>query len=84
MVLASEGAEKNLKKMLATKEFQDQAENLYIMRKAGAGSSILVFYGDYPTMVDARKATKSLPDFLLKHNPYAISIRGAIEKAIGG
>ncbi len=84
MVLASEGAEGNLKKMLATKQYQGLAENLYILRSAASTPSIIVFYGEYETMVDARKARKALPEFLLKHDPYAISIRGAINKALGG
>jgi type II secretory pathway predicted ATPase ExeA len=84
MVLASVGAENNLKKMLAKKEYQDLADKLYILRRAASSPTILVFFGEYPTMVDARNARKDLPEFLLKHNPYAISIRGAIEKAIGG
>jgi len=84
MVLASEDAENNLKRMLARKEYQDLANKLYILRKGASNTSILVFFGDYPTMVDARNARKQLPQFLLKHSPYAISIRGAIEKAIGG
>ncbi len=84
MVLASEGAENNLKKMLAKKEYQDQAAKLFILRKATSTPSILVFYGEYATMVEARSASKALPEFLLKHNPYAISIRGAIKKAISG
>ncbi len=83
MVLASDGAEKNLKRMLAQKEYQEVADKLFILRKVTSTPSIVVFFGEYATMVDARKARNALPEFLLKHNPYAISIRGAIEKAIG-
>lgn len=83
MVLASESAENNLKKMLAQKEYQDVADRLFFLRKAASIPTVLVFYGEYSTMVDARNARKALPEFLLKHNPYAISIRGAVEKAGG-
>ncbi len=84
MVLASDGAEDHLKKILAEKQYQDLADNLFILRKAASNSNILVFYGEYNTMTEARKARNNLPQFLLKHDPYAISIRGAVEKAIGG
>jgi type II secretory pathway predicted ATPase ExeA len=84
MVLASEGAENNLKKMLAQKEYQDVANKLFFLRKAAATPTVLVFYGEYSTMIDARNARNTLPEFLLKHNPYAISVRGAVEKANGG
>jgi type II secretory pathway predicted ATPase ExeA/septal ring-binding cell division protein DamX len=84
MVLASDGAEDHLKRILAEKEYQDLADNLFILRKAASNSNILVFYGEYNTMAEARKARNNLPQFLLKHDPYAISIRGAVEKAIGG
>jgi type II secretory pathway predicted ATPase ExeA/septal ring-binding cell division protein DamX len=81
MVLASESAENNIKKMLAEKEYQDVANQFFILRRAGAIPTVLVFYGEYSTMVEARNARNNLPDFLLKHNPYAISIRGAVNKA---
>ena len=83
MSLASEGAENNLKKMLAQKEYQEVADRFYFLRKVATTPTVLVFYGEYSTMVDARNARNALPEFLLKHNPYAISIRGAVEKAGG-
>jgi septal ring-binding cell division protein DamX len=43
----------------------------------------LVFYGEYPTLDDARKAKDALPAFLLRNNPYAISVKGAVKKANG-
>jgi septal ring-binding cell division protein DamX len=83
MSLASEGAENNIKKMLTQKEYQDVADRFFFLRKVAATPTVLVFYGEYSTMVDARNARNALPEFLLKHNPYAISIRGAVEKAGG-
>lgn len=84
MVLASEGAEKNLERMLVRKEYRDLADKLFILRKGTTSPSILVFYGEYATMTEARNALDALPKFLLKHKPYAISIKGAVKKVIGG
>jgi type II secretory pathway predicted ATPase ExeA len=83
MVLTSEGAENNLKKMLAQKEYQEVADRLFILRRVASVPSVLVFYGEYSNIVDARNARNTLPAFLLKRNPYAISVRGAVEKANG-
>ena len=84
MILGSEGAEKNVKKMLAQKRYQELMDRLFILRRAASPPVVLVFYGEYPTMNDARNALKALPAFLLKNNPYAISVRGAVKKANGG
>jgi type II secretory pathway predicted ATPase ExeA/septal ring-binding cell division protein DamX len=84
MVLGSEGADKNFKKMLAQKQYQDVADRLFILRRASSPPVVLVFYGEYSTMDDAKNARKTLPEFLLKKNPYAISVKGAVKKANGG
>jgi len=81
MVLTSEKAEENLKKMLISEEYQSVAEQLYILRRVGALSTVMVFYGEYPTLAAARNARNNLPVFLRKHHPYAISVHGAVEKA---
>ena len=83
MVLSAEGAEKKIKKMLAQKKYQELADRFFILRRAASPPVVLVFYGEYPTMKDARNAQKSLPSFLLKTNPYAISVRDAVKKANG-
>ena len=84
MVLGAEGAVIKLKKMLAQNQYQEVANRLYILRRAASPPIVLVFYGEYPTMNEAREAKKALPAFLLKNNPYAISVRGAVKKANGG
>jgi len=83
MVLGSEGADKSLKKMLSQKNYQEVADRLFILRRASSPPVVLVFYGEYPTLNDARNAQKTLPEFLLKKNPYAISVKGAVKKANG-
>lgn len=81
MVLTAEQAEDNLKDMLRSKDYRDIADQLYILRSVGNITTIMVFYGEYPTLASARSARNSLPIYLRKHNPYAIAVQGAVEKA---
>ncbi|MCK5516634.1 MAG: hypothetical protein KAI39_07150, partial [Desulfobulbaceae bacterium] len=80
MALTSKNAEGNLKQMLAQEKYRQQASNFYIFKKNKTPAGILVFYGEYPTIAEARRMTKSIPAFLQKHKPYAISIKGAVVK----
>lgn len=80
MVLTSKTSEENLKKMLSTDEYRQEAGNFFVFKKRSAPDVIFVFYGEYPTMSFARLAKNSLPQFLQKHKPYAISIKGAMAK----
>ncbi len=81
MVLTSDNAEENLRKMLLEDGYKDIADDIYILKKSGAETPLLVFYGEYPTMSEARNARNTLPQILRKHHPYPISIAGAVEKA---
>ncbi len=80
MVLTAKNAELNLKKMLAQPNYRQEAGNFYIFKKNGLPEVVLVFYGEYPTMELARIAQNNLPPFLRDHQPYAISVKGAIAK----
>jgi len=80
MVLAAKNAELNLKKMLAQPNYRQEAGNFFIFKKNGSTEVVLVFYGEYPTIELAHLAQNSLPQFLRDHQPYAISIKGAIAK----
>lgn len=80
MLLASTSAEENLKKMLAQDNYRQEAGNFYIFKKTATPGNIFVFYGEYPTMERARLVKNSLPVFLLKDKPYALSIKGAMAK----
>jgi len=80
MVLTSKSSEQNLKQMLSTEEYRREAGNFFVFRKRSVPDVIFVFYGEYPTMSFARLAKDSLPQFLLKHQPYAISVKGAMAK----
>ncbi len=80
MVLTAKNAELNLKKMLAQPNYRQEAGNFFIFKKGGSLEVVLVFYGEYPTLDLARLAQNSLPPFLRDHQPYAISVKGAIAK----
>lgn len=83
MVLTAKNAELNLKKMLAQTNYRQEAGNFFIFKKGGSPENMLVFYGEYPTLETARLAQNSLPQFLREHQPYAISVKGAIAKVSG-
>ena len=80
MALTARDAEKNFKQMLAQDDYRRVAHNFFIFRKKSRPRTLLVFYGEYPTMAQARSKRKSIPRFLQKHKPYAISIKGAVAK----
>lgn len=80
MVLTSETAEGNLKKMLHQDRYRQEAGNFYIFKKLSTSDTLFVFYGEYDTIAKARLAQNSLPQFLRKHKPYAISVKGAMAK----
>ncbi len=80
MVLTAKNAELNLKKMLAQPNYRQEAGNFFIFRKNGSPEVVLVFYGEYSTIDQARLAQNSLPQFLREHQPYAVSVRGALAK----
>ncbi len=80
MVLTAEDAEMNFKRMLSQDDYRKQAKHFYIFKKNGAPEIIFVFYGEYNTIAEARKARNTITPFLRVHKPYAISIKGAIAK----
>lgn len=80
MALASTTAKENLKKMLAQENYRQEAGNFYIFEKSATTKNIYVFYGEYRNVETARLVQKSLPKFLRDHQPYALSIAGAIAK----
>jgi septal ring-binding cell division protein DamX len=80
MSLTSKNAEHNLKLMLAQKNYRSQASNFFIFKKNSHPAAIFVYYGEYPTITEARRALKSIPSFLRMHKPYAISVKGAVAK----
>lgn len=80
MALASTNAKENLKRMLAQENYRQEAGNFYIFEDSATTKNIFVFYGEYRNVETARLVQKSLPKFLRDHQPYALSIKGAIAK----
>jgi type II secretory pathway predicted ATPase ExeA/septal ring-binding cell division protein DamX len=80
MVLTDKNAEDNLKKMLAQPQYRKEAGNFFIYKRTGRSDIIFVFYGEYPNVAAARLAQDNLPVFLRVHQPYAISVKGALAK----
>jgi type II secretory pathway predicted ATPase ExeA/septal ring-binding cell division protein DamX len=80
MVLTSRDAERNILTMLAQAEYRQEANNLFIFKNASRPENLLVFYGEYPSMADARQARGALPAFLREHKPYPVAIKGALAK----
>jgi type II secretory pathway predicted ATPase ExeA/septal ring-binding cell division protein DamX len=80
MVLTSRDAERNILKMLAQAEYRQEVNNLFIFKNASRPENLLVFYGEYPTMAEARQARGALPAFLREYKPYPVAIKGALAK----
>ncbi len=80
MMLASEQAGPNLKKMFVQDDYFAIKDNLYILTKKTSPPTLFVFYGTYDSMEQARQARNNMPLFLRKHHPYALSINDAMKK----
>ena len=84
MVLRSDEAEDNLKALLTASNYQDFRQRLYILRRAGLPQTVMLFFGEFDTQAQADQARNELPESLRSLNPYAISIKEAVEKAKSG
>ncbi|MGA7278991.1 MAG: AAA family ATPase [Desulfocapsaceae bacterium] len=84
MVLRSDEAEDNLKAMLTASNYQEFRQRLYILRRAGLPQTVMLFFGEFDTQAQADQARNELPESLGSLNPYAISIKEAVEKAKSG
>lgn len=80
MMLASEQAAPNIKRVLAQDEYVAIKNYLYILTKKTSPPTLFVFYGTYDSMEQARQARNNMPLFLRKHHPYALSINAAMKK----
>jgi type II secretory pathway predicted ATPase ExeA len=82
MVVTSNNAEEQVKDLLAQEEYRGQADKFYILKKVSNPGVQYIYYGEYPTMTDARNARNTMPNFLRGHKPYAMSVKGAVRKAL--
>ncbi|HHB75256.1 MAG TPA: AAA family ATPase [Desulfobulbus sp.] len=80
MMLSSKSAEENVKKLLVRDDYYAIIDKLHILRKKTNPPTLFVFYGTYPSMDAARQVRNTMPVFLRKHHPYALSIADALTK----
>jgi type II secretory pathway predicted ATPase ExeA len=80
MMLTSRSARKNVEKLFEQKEYFAVVDTLYILQKKTTPPTLFLFYGTYPSMDVARQARNTMPIFLRKHHPYALSIADALTK----
>ena len=80
MMLTSQSARKNVEKLFEKKEYFSVLDKLYILQKKTTPPTLFLFYGTYSSMDAARQARNTMPIFLRKHHPYALSIADALTK----
>ena len=80
MMLSSKSATENVKKLLVRDDYFAVIDKLHILRKETNPPTLFVFYGTYPSMDAARQVRNTMPVFLRKHHPYALSIADALTK----
>lgn len=80
--LVSEQASTEAADMLAEEAFSALSSQLYIFRKKSQPPSVLVFYGLYPTLDQAREARNNMPLFLRKHHPYPLAVDEALRQLV--
>ncbi len=79
MVLASDNAEENLKTILLDERYYEIKDMLYILRKRNP-YTIYLFYGNFPSMDEARAVRNKMPPFLRETQPYVLPIMDALKK----
>ena len=79
MVLASENAEDNLKKILIDDKYYRIKDHLFILKKISP-KTIYVYYGNYSSMAEGRAARDNMPPFLRENRPYVLPIQDALDK----
>jgi len=79
MVLASENAEDNLKKILIDDKYYKVKDHLFILKKISP-QTIYVYYGNYSSMAEGRSARDNMPSFLRENRPYVLPIQDSLDK----
>ncbi|RWX47441.1 Type II secretory pathway, component ExeA (predicted ATPase) [Candidatus Electrothrix aarhusensis] len=81
LVLSADDAAVNIKNMIVRDEYQEHRRKLYILHRNTIPPTFFVCYGVYNSMDEARNARNTMPLFLRKHHPYALSISDVLAKA---
>lgn len=82
MALSAELAEESLMQRLTRRQYRDVADKLYIV-KSEDGAKVFLYYGDFSDRQTARRAEKSLPPLLRRHDPFTVSLRNVGKKIAG-
>jgi type II secretory pathway predicted ATPase ExeA len=80
MVLSNDGAKDQLATILHNRENQNEADNFIILTKSTSPTTLLLFYGEYPTLPAANNGRDNLPPSLQKYKPYPVSVKQAVTK----
>lgn len=80
LTLSSPDAVAQLKEMIVRDEYAEHKDMLQILRGKKPPAGLLVFYGSYASMEEAKAALDNMPLFLRKHHPYVLPVDGALEK----
>lgn len=80
--VVSEQASAEVAGMLGEEAFAALGNQLYIFRKKSQPPSVLVLYGLYPTLDQAREARNNMPVLLRKHHPYPLAVDDALRQLI--
>jgi septal ring-binding cell division protein DamX len=80
IVLAADQAGDKLQGILHNED-QTTAGKFIILKKSTPPATVILFYGEYPTLTAAKEARNNLPPSLQKYTPYPVAIKHAVEKS---
>ncbi len=81
MVLVTDRAEEKLKTILQDEKERKGGQGLVLLKKATTPATFTLFYGEFPTLAEAKAAQAALPPSLQKFNPYPVTVKRAVEKS---
>jgi type II secretory pathway predicted ATPase ExeA/septal ring-binding cell division protein DamX len=80
IVLAADQAGDKVQGILHN-EGQAAAGKFVLLKKTTPPATVILFYGEYPTLTAAKEARNNLPPSLQKYTPYPVAIKQAVEKS---
>ncbi len=80
IVLAADQAGDKLQGILHNED-QATAGKFIILKKSTPPATVILFYGEYPTLTAAKEARNNLSPSLQKYTPYPVAIKQAVEKS---
>ena len=77
-VFQSEQAERSLGDMLNESGYQSIKDRTYLLRKASQPQTVTLYFGEFDSQEEARRAQQGLPQFLQDMNPSALAVNEAV------